>query len=65
MEGRGRGRRWVWLGWGGGMGRKGRQLYLKNNKIIKKFEKLFNGIFKCNLTEDEWHIVVHIYHRSW
>ena len=24
--------RWVQLGWGGGMGRKGIQLYLNNNK---------------------------------
>ena len=26
------GGRWVHLGWGGGMGRKGIQLYLNNNK---------------------------------
>ena len=36
-EGRGGVGRWYWLGWGAGMGRKGRQLYLnKKNKLIKK-----------------------------
>ena len=36
-EGRGGEGRWDWLGWGGGMGRKCRQLYL-NKKIIKKIK---------------------------
>ena len=31
-EGGGGGGRWVQLWWGGGMGRKGIQLYLNNNK---------------------------------
>ena len=39
--GGGGGGRWVQLGWGGGMGRKGIQLYL-NNKVKKKKE-LLNG----------------------
>ena len=34
-EGGGGGGRWVQLGWGGGMGRKGIQLSLNNNKIFK------------------------------
>ena len=32
----GGGRRWVQLGWGGGKGRKGIELYLNNNKNFKK-----------------------------
>ena len=36
-EGGGRGGRWVQLEWGGGMGRKGIQLYLNNNKNFKKY----------------------------
>ena len=31
-EDEGGGGRWVWLGWGGGMGRKCKQLLLNNNK---------------------------------
>ena len=38
-EGGGGGGRWVQLGWGGGMGRKGIQLYLNNNKIFLMFKK--------------------------
>ena len=38
-EGGGGGGRWVQLGWGGGMGRKGIQLYLNNNKNFKKIKK--------------------------
>ena len=30
------GGKWVHLGWGGGMGRKGIQLYLNNNKFFLK-----------------------------
>ena len=30
-----RGWRWGWLGWWGGVGVKGRKLYLNNNKIQK------------------------------
>ena len=38
-EGGGGGGRWVQLGWGGRMGRKGIQLYLNNNKNFKKRKK--------------------------
>ena len=31
-----RGGKWGWLGWGGVVGGKCRQLYLNNNKITKK-----------------------------
>ena len=34
-ESGGRGGRWVLIGWGGGMGRKGTQLQLNNNKKLK------------------------------
>ena len=34
-EGGGGGERWFQLGWGGGMGRKGTQLYLNNNTKLK------------------------------
>ena len=40
-EGGSKGGRWVWLGWGGGMGRKCRQLYLNDNKTILKKKKVF------------------------
>ena len=33
-EGKSKGGRWVWLGLGGGVGRKCRQLSLNNNKVI-------------------------------
>ena len=33
-EGGNKGGRWVWMGWGEGVGRKCRQLQLNNNKII-------------------------------
>ena len=36
-----RGGRWGWLGWRGVVGGKCRQLYLSNNKIIFKKEKIF------------------------
>ena len=47
-EGGGWGGRWVWLGWGGGMGRKGRQLLLNNNlkNSLKKEIMNFHFIIK-------------------
>ena len=41
-EGGDRGRRCVWLGLGRRVGRKCRQLYLNNNKNLKK-KKVFGG----------------------
>ena len=38
-EGGSGGGRWVQLGWDGGMGRKGIQLYLSNNKNFLKKEQ--------------------------
>ena len=40
-----RGSKVVWLGWGGGIGRKGRQLQLNNNKNLKKCRKNLNRHF--------------------
>ena len=37
------GGRWVWLQWGGLMGRKGIQLYLNNNKNFKNPDKHVKG----------------------
>ena len=51
-EGKGGGGRWVQLGWGGGMGRKGIQLYLNNNKIFLKKEHIFlcsTDLIECPL----------------
>ena len=31
-----KGGRWIWLGWGGEVGRKCREPYLNNNKVIFK-----------------------------
>ena len=46
-----RGRRWGWLGLGGVVGDKCRQLYLNNNKIIKKFKKRNKPILRiCHCT---------------
>ena len=49
-EGGGGGGRWVQLRWGGGMGRKGIQLYLNNNKNFKKVKKLIKKVI-CSKTK--------------
>ena len=35
-KGGSKGGRWIWLGWGGEVGRKCREPYLNNNKVILK-----------------------------
>ena len=53
-EGEGGGGRWDWLGWGGGMGREYRQLWLNNNKIFLKNPERFYSAKVSNCKWETW-----------